>query len=157
MRVDAALDRGIASGLFTADAVAAELGRRAGKGVRGAALLRSCLDRRLDADGGRTSALESAMDRLVVDFRLPRPERQHPVAGTLYRLDYAWPRDRLAVVVDGYGPHSSRKAFQSDRERQNLLVLAGWTVLRFTWADVGERPTVVAEAVRRALGASRPA
>ena len=83
--------------------------------------------------------------------------RQHPVGGTPYRLDYAWPDRLLAVEVDGYGPHSSREAFQSDRARQNALVLAGWTVLRFTWADVRDRPAAVAAVLRRALGASRPA
>ena len=149
------LDRGVADGLFTAAAVAAHLERVAGRGVRGAAVLRSALRRRCDADGERASALESAMDRLVVRHRLPRPARQHPVGP--YRLDYAWPDRRLAVEVDGYGPHSSREAFQSDRARQNTLVLAGWTVLRFTWADVRERPADVAQAVRRGLGASRPA
>jgi very-short-patch-repair endonuclease len=88
---------------------------------------------------------------------VPRPVRQHPVGGTPYRLDYAWPDRLLAVEVDGYGPHSSREAFQSDRARQNALVLAGWTVLRFTWADVRDRPAAVAAVLRRALGASRPA
>lgn len=153
--VVAALDRGIAEGLFTAAAVGAELDRAGGKGVRGAGVLRRVLARRLEADGERPSALESAMDRLVVGHRLPRPARQHPVGP--YRLDYAWPDRRLAVEVDGYGPHSSREAFQSDRERQNALVLGGWTVLRFTWADVRDRPAAVAAVVRRALGASRPA
>lgn len=62
-----------------------------------------------------------------------------------------------AVEVDGYGPHSSREAFQSDRARRNALVLAGWTVLRFTWADVRDRPAAVAAVLRRALAASRPA
>jgi very-short-patch-repair endonuclease len=155
--VAGALDRGIADGLFTAAAVRAALERTAGKGVRGAGVLRRVLARRLDADGERVSALESAMDRLVVRFGVPRPVRQHPVGGTPYRLDYAWPDRLLAVEVDGYGPHSSREAFQSDRARQNALVLAGWTVLRFTWADVRDRPAAVAAVLRRALGASRPA
>jgi len=94
---------------------------------------------------------------LVGAHRLPRRVRQHPLAGTRYRLDYAWPRNRLAVEVDGYGPGSSRQAFQQDRERQNALVLAGWAMLRFTRADVRRRPADVAGSVRRALGASRPA
>lgn len=155
--VAATLDRGIADGLFTAAAVGRALERSAGKGVRGAGVLRRVLARRLEADGERPSALESAMDRLVVGFGLPRPERQHEVAGTPYRLDYAWTGSRVAVEVDGYGPHSSREAFQDDRARQNVLVLAGWTVLRFTWADVRSRPATVATVLRRALGASRPA
>lgn len=151
-----ALDRGIAGGLFTTTAVLRELERRAGKGVPGVALLRACLRQRLDGAGERTSALESAMDRIIVRHRLPVPERQHRLAGTRYRLDYAWPQARLAVETDGYGSHSGLEAFHHDRERQNAIVLAGWTVLRFTWQDVQRRPGAVADQIRRALSASRP-
>lgn len=150
----AALDRGIANGLFTVAAVEAELGRRSGKGVRGVTMVRSVVGQRLDAEGERTSALESAMDRVIVGHRLPRPERQHPLEGTRYRLDYAWPAVRLAVEVDGYASHAGLEAFGYDRERQNALVLAGWTILRFTWADVRDRPEHVAAQIRQALESS---
>ena len=33
-----------------------------------------------------------------------------------------------------------RERFQRDRQRQNRLIAAGWTVLRFTWRDLIERP-----------------
>lgn len=149
--VEAALDRGVASGLFTVAAVSAELERRARSGLRGVALLRECLDRRLVGTGVRPSDLELAMDRVLVRHRLPTPARQHRLAGTRYRLDYAWPAARLAVEVDGYGHHSGWDAFCTDRERQNALVLAGWTVLRFTWSDVLRRPAHVAQQVHLAL------
>ena len=148
----ASLDRGIASGLFSAAAVGAELGRRSGKGVAGVRALRGVIARRLEAEGERTSDLESAMDRLIVSHGLPVPERQYQLGGTRYRLDYAWPAARLVVEVDGYSDHSSLDVFRYDRERQNALVLAGWTVLRFTWADVRDRPRHVADQIRRALG-----
>ena len=146
-----ALDRGIANGLYTASAVGAELQRRSGKGVPGVALLRGVLGRRLDAEGERTSALESAMDRLLVRLGLLMPVRQYRVPGTRYRLDYAWPTFRLTVEIDGYADHAGLDAFRYDRERQNALVLAGWTVLRFTWADVRDRPEWVAVQIERAL------
>ena len=149
-RLEVALDRGIAGGLISVGAMRAELGRRAGKGRRGVSLLRACLAERLDDDGGRTSGLESPMDRLIVRQRLPLPERQFWLAGTRYRLDYAWPSARLAVEVDGYESHAGLDAFRSDRTRQNVLVLRGWTVLRFT-ADDLRRPRSVADQIRAAL------
>lgn len=149
--VERGIDRGIATGLFPVTSLEAELGRRAVSGRPGVRLLRSCLAERLDGAGGRTSCLESPMDRLIVRQRLPLPERQHWVADRRFRLDYAWPAARLAVEVDGYEDHSGLAVFRSDRERQNVLVLLGWTVLRFTWADVHHRPGRVAEQVRRAL------
>ena len=37
-----------------------------------------------------------------------------------------------AVEVDGWKVHSRAEAFHTDRDRQNVLALAGWTVLRYT-------------------------
>ncbi len=45
----------------------------------------------------------------------------------------------------------SPDAFQHDRTRQNHLVALGWTVLRFTWADVVHRPDHVAQTILRAV------
>jgi very-short-patch-repair endonuclease len=67
------------------------------------------------------------------------------------RVDFARPELRFAIEVDGYEFHSSLSAFNRDRARQNELVAAGWTVLRFTWDDIIHRPEVVVAAIRRVL------
>jgi very-short-patch-repair endonuclease len=41
--------------------------------------------------------------------------------------------------------------FQRDRRRQNRLIAAGWTVLRFTWWDLTERPDDVLAQIRAAV------
>ena len=41
--------------------------------------------------------------------------------------------------------------FESDRRRQNALVLGGWRVLRFTWRMLAEDPGYFTTQVRRAL------
>lgn len=73
-------------------------------------------------------------------------------------LDVAFPAPRLAIEVDGWAWHSADERFQHDRRRQNALVAAGWTVLRFTWADLTQRPAyvlaVIDTALRRAQAAS---
>jgi hypothetical protein len=61
---------------------------------------------------------------------------------------------RVVVEIDGWAYHSDRERFQRDRTRQNRLVAAGWTVLRFTWDDLTVRPGQVVAAVRAALCAS---
>lgn len=78
---------------------------------------------------------------------------QHPVGR--FRIDFAYPELLIAIEVDGYGPHASRAAFQRDRSRQNDLVALGWTVLRFTWADVVKRPDHVARVLRQAFARAR--
>lgn len=155
--VDEAVDRGLASRLLTVAAVEAELDRLAGRGRAGVQTVREALDRRLATDRRPPSVLESRMGRLVKAARLPLPVTEYPVLEGSYRLDFAWPTARVAVEVDGYRAHSSWDAFSGDRRRQNDLVLAGWTVQRFTWDDVRYRPAQVASAIRAALGASRSA
>jgi very-short-patch-repair endonuclease len=66
-------------------------------------------------------------------------------------LDVAFIDRRVALEVDGWAFHSDVDRFQRDRQRQNALVALGWTVLRFTWADLTQRPGYVARAVRAAL------
>jgi very-short-patch-repair endonuclease len=78
--------------------------------------------------------------------------RQHYRVGG-YELDFAFPDHWVAVEVDGWAWHKDARAFQNDRQRQNSLVLAGWTVLRFTWRDLTERPGTVVAEIRAALTA----
>jgi very-short-patch-repair endonuclease len=69
-----------------------------------------------------------------------------------YELDLAFPERQVAIEVDGWAWHHDARSFQRDRQRQNALVLAGWTVLRFTWADLNHRPGQVIAEIRDALG-----
>ena len=65
--------------------------------------------------------------------------------------DVVFDRARLVLEVDGLAFHTTPEQFQRDRERQNRLVAAGWTVLRFTWRDLTSRPAYVLATVRRVL------
>lgn len=68
-----------------------------------------------------------------------------------YEVDLAFPAHRIAIEIDGWAWHSDAERFRRDRQRQNALVLAGWTVLRFTWHDLNNRPAAVVDEIRRAL------
>jgi very-short-patch-repair endonuclease len=73
------------------------------------------------------------------------------VAGRIIAVvDVLFELTRVAIEVDGWAAHSDREAFHHDRVRQNALVLAGYTVLRFTWADLTKRPSEVVSTIRRA-------
>jgi hypothetical protein len=100
------------------------------------------------------SVLES-LCRLPLDDAGLRPfETQYLVrvaSGTIGRVDFAWPEQRLVVEVDGYAFHADRSTYRNDRRRGNALVLAGWRVLRFSWEDVVGSPQVVVAQVRAAL------
>jgi very-short-patch-repair endonuclease len=73
------------------------------------------------------------------------------IPGGRFVIDAAFVQQRIAIEIDGYGPHSSREAFQGDRTKSNLLIAAGWTVLRFTWSDLVDRPSYVIATIRQLL------
>ena len=72
------------------------------------------------------------------------------VAGQVVYIDVAFPNRRLAIEVDSWEFHSGREAFESDRSRHNLLVTAGWTTIRLTWAML-QHPDQVVQVIRAAL------
>lgn len=102
------------------------------------------------ADGRAESPFESRVRAELITARLPPPDLQHVIDDGdrfLARVDLAWPSHRLAVEADGAGVHASAEALRADLRRQNLIVAAGWRLLRFTWADLGR----IAPAVHAAL------
>ena len=91
----------------------------------------------------------------LVEGGLPRPHVAYRVVDItgafVAEVDLAYPEFRLAIEIDGYRWHSSPESKRRDEERQNRLVLAGWTVLRFSAGDVRSRPHLLVNAVREAL------
>jgi len=65
--------------------------------------------------------------------------------------DIAFEAARIIVEIDGQAWHFRPGHFQRDRTRRNDLVNAGWTVLRFTWADLTERADYVLDCITEAL------
>ncbi|MGH3714486.1 MAG: endonuclease domain-containing protein [Micromonosporaceae bacterium] len=72
-------------------------------------------------------------------------------AEVIATVDVAFVASRVAVEIDGWAYHSDPARFQADRRRQNRLVSAGWTVLRFTWHDLTTRPDEVIHTLRSVL------
>jgi hypothetical protein len=58
------------------------------------------------------------------------------VPGRKYRCDIYLPESRVVVEMDGYGPHRSKKQFQADRDKRNLLSSTGYIVLAYYYAQV---------------------
>ena len=49
-----------------------------------------------------------------------------------HEVDLHWPDVKLIVEIDGYGTHDHRRAFETDRLRDQRLLVAGWRVARVT-------------------------
>jgi len=120
------------------------------KGRRRSTIMRAVLEERLPGTDLGESPQENKVARWLLEAGLPRPVHQHRVRiGTrTIRLDLAWPPQKVDVEYDGWESHRPRSVFESDRERDNALRLAHWTVLRFTSRSTR---AYVIDSVRQAL------
>jgi very-short-patch-repair endonuclease len=71
-----------------------------------------------------------------------------------YFLDVVFREARLVVEIDGR-IHLLPDAFESDRQRGNDLLLAGWRVIHVTWRMLVDEPERVVAMIRRALRDAR--
>jgi len=101
--------------------------------------------------GWTRSDLELAMLTLCAQAGLPGPVCNTMVEG--FEVDFLWSGGRLVGEADSWEFHKTRAAFQRDRLRDRALQLAGYRVLRFTYADVEHRPARVVADLRCALRA----
>jgi hypothetical protein len=115
----------------------------------GSPSLRAMLCRYTAGSTVTRSEMEERFLHLCDDHGLPRPTVNTRVEGV--EVDFAWRDACLIVEVDGYRYHRSPSMFESDRERDVMLVLAGWQVLRFTWTELTSRSAWVAQAIADCL------
>jgi very-short-patch-repair endonuclease len=116
-------------------------------GRRGVRRLRSVLDR-LDRGMAVTrSELEERFRRFIARSALPNPEFNAAIEvnGNWYVVDCLWRQFGLAVELDGFQWHGTRKAFQSDRARDRALLAIGLRTARVTWSDLNKPAALEAE------------
>lgn len=151
-QVHVALDSARRRGLTNWDELLGTLVAHARRGRRGVGTLRAILNEHF----GEVAVTDSGFEHLVVallrEFGLPRPVLQHEVrlGERTYRLDLAYPGAMLAIELDG-SVHLERRVWEADHVRQNALILAGWTVLRFTWRDYLDHPSKLVATVKVGL------
>jgi very-short-patch-repair endonuclease len=100
------------------------------------------------SDGARSEA-ERVLVKLLREAGIKGWRTNYPIGG--YKVDVAFPKQMVAIEVDGWAFHSDPEAFSIDRKRQNAIALLGWQVLRFTWLDLTEYPQRVIAEIRRAI------
>jgi hypothetical protein len=117
------------------------------------AVLRARLEQHDESDSG----LEMRVLRAIVAAGLPEPVQQYwiNVGGRWRRIDLAYSELKVAIEVDGFGPHSSRSAFDADRVRENELAIANWDRLHFTSAFTDKQIADTVAAKLATLGQKR--
>jgi very-short-patch-repair endonuclease len=101
------------------------------------------------SDGARSEA-ERLLVKLLRQAGITGWKTNYPVGG--YKVDVAFPKQKVAIEVDGWAFHSDQEDFQIDRQRQNNIALLGWKMLRFTWLDLVEYPGRVIAEIKYAIG-----
>jgi very-short-patch-repair endonuclease len=152
--LEAAVNEADKLDLIDPESLRRALGHRHGQ--PGTPRLRRLLDR------ASFSLTDSELERRFIPIArragLPRPLTQQRLHG--FRVDFHWPHLDLVVETDGLRYHRTPTQQSRDRSRDQALTAAGFTVLRFTHAQIRYDPDYVrrlleAVADRIAAGARR--
>jgi len=92
------------------------------------------------------------LDNVVSTMKISSPyyfqyKVEKTAGGQPYSIDFAFPKLRLGVELDGSVWHSNPKQVQHDRQRDNELAMKGWTVLRFDDKTMESQPNAVQNVV----------
>jgi hypothetical protein len=122
-------------------------------GHQGNAPLRSILN---DHSPGTTltrNDLEEAFLAICQTAALPQPEVNACIAmePIPYEADFLWREHQLIAETDGRATHTTKRAFEHDRRRDQRLMLAGYRVVRFPRRQVFEDPQSVQATLRGLL------
>jgi hypothetical protein len=106
------------------------------------------------------SPMESEARLMMIDGGLPAPVLQYDVvdrSGRAWRLDFAWPDQRVAVEFDGFDWHSDPDSLRRDRQKRAALQEMGWSVTSIVSDDVRRRPYDTVRRIEWELSRSRAA
>lgn len=119
----------------------------------GTVMLRAILGDARRARGVTRRELERRFATVLAKTDLPPPRRNAQVAvgGRFFEVDCLWQAQRLIAELDGGFVHGTWRTSERDRERDRLLTVEGWRVVRITWRQLrDDAPAVVAD-LRRLL------
>lgn len=81
-----------------------------------------------------------------------KAEYKNAVPGRRFRIDIAFPKEKLAIEVDGWQYHGKHRGdFKKGLQRQNILTEHGWSFLRFTAGEIHNELEQCMEMIDRAV------
>jgi very-short-patch-repair endonuclease len=121
---------------------------------QGVRVVRECLRRRRELPPGMTREELEARFRVFIERSgLPHPRFNAwlSIGPHRYQVDCLWPQAQLIVELDGFETHGTRMAFESDRDRDRRLGVAGYKSTRVTWRQLLDIPEEIAADLRALL------
>ncbi len=107
---------------------------------------------------GETAFLRNVWWPLFHHFDHLHPEYEvRDYRGGFRYIDFAYiePSFRVAIEIDGITTHwreITQAQFSEHDQRQNMLVIDGWYVLRFTYDAISEQPRLCQQTIQQLLG-----
>ncbi len=101
---------------------------------------------------------ESEAERLLLELvrsaGLPEPAVNVWLPVGEIKVDFLWRAHGVVVEIDGFATHGTRRAFETDRARDQALAAAGYRTLRFTYRQLTAHASAVQRTLHRVLGPS---
>lgn len=135
-RIERVFEDGLAAGRFTLNEFDEIFERVDGGRVRGIRIIRKLAAMHsADAPEKGATYLERLLEMLLAEPAIPPSVREFPfqLRTRDARVDAYIPSWEIVVEADGRNEHTRRKAFETDRERDNELAARGILVMRFTY------------------------
>ncbi len=125
-------------------------------GRRGSRNLRALLESP-EPVGFTRNDFEEAFVALVDTYGVTRPRMNADLAvrGRFFQIDALWEDERVAVELDSRSVHGTNKNFESDKQRDRILLAEGWRTMRVIWRQLRDEPAEVAADLKKALGQGR--
>ena len=137
--VERALDQALTDRVVTATGLHSALDRAgSSRGTKSLRLLLTAAER---FETVTQSELEEAFLRLVRSAALPTPAMNVPLLGRT--VDAVWSAERVAVELDGFRWHRTRRRMESGLSEAADLRRAGWVPIRYSARQVFDEPLVV--------------
>lgn len=149
-RALATLDAALRSGMCDPEALRRAAVRQSGR--RGIVTVRDLIPL---ARPGAESPMESEARLVMLDAAVPEPLLQYEIIdydGCCWRVDFAWPENRLAVEYDGFDYHSTPEHLRRDRQKRAALQECGWQVMSIVADDVRRHPEQMIRRLNSLLG-----
>lgn len=151
---EAALDSALSDGVIDWGDLRRILAAEARRGRNGVGRLRQLMAQRSPNEKAPGSVLATEFLSWMVREGFDRPVAEFRVylgPGWIFDLDFAYPADKIGFEIDGYRPHRGRMNFDRDRERENLLKVEGWLIIRVTHTLLVHKPDILRATIGRAL------
>jgi REase_MTES_1575 len=148
-RALATLDAALRSRTCTLEDLLAAARQQTGR--RGIVMVRDLIPL---ARPGAESPMESEARLVMIDGGLPEPLLQVQIIdrdGFLWRVDFAWPDQMVAVEYDGFDYHSSPEHLRRDRQKRAALQELGWSCISIVSDDVRHHPVSMVRRINAQL------